>query len=247
MRAEHQTLAAVHATLTRELDQTRDALAQLQATYRDQGTRLATIEAENAGLRQRLADRVTEVETLDRQLSQTRIQFEHYQDATAAQRTEERQGYEQRIARLEQDLAGAQRHIAAQRTTLGQQETTVAHLTAEQARHEHALRDAQEELVVACLARDRLAGRFENETAAKGRAETRLDTAQQQLAEIRAELAGKTRESELLGEQLRRAEEQASHLADEKTAWLQERGALVHRVQAVEQRDAAPIDSTTSS
>lgn len=140
------------------------------------------------------------MDTLDRQLSQARAQFEHYQEATAARRAEERQGYERRIGRLEQDLTGAQRHVAAQQATIGQQEATIGHLTAEQERSAQTLR---------------------------------------------AKLAGKARENEMLGEQLRRAEERASQLAEEKAAWLQERGALEQRVQAAVRQANDGSGSTT--
>lgn len=247
LRAESEAARKSKAALTADLAHARQALGQLQELHHAQSVVLATVEADNSGLHQRLADRAVEIDTLARQLSQARAQFEHYQEATAAQRAEERQGYEQRIARLEQDLAGAQRHIAAQQTTIGQQEATIAHLTAEQARHEQALRAVQEELAAACTARDRHAGRLEDETAAKERAKALLSTIQPQLADVRAELAGKARETALLGEQLRRAEERAGQLAEEKAAWLQERGALMQRVQTAEQQAAALTGSTTSS
>lgn len=234
LRAERQALAAAHAALSKELERTQATLTQLQAVHHDQGMRLVTVEAENAGLQQRLVDRAGEVDTLDRQLSQARAQFEHYQEATAIQRAEERQGYEQRIARLEQDLASIQRHVVAQQATIGQREATIDHLTAERERHDEALRAAQEELTSASSARDRLAGRLEDETAAKERAETRLDTLQQQLADVRAELAGKVRETEMLGKQLRCAEGRADQLAEEKLTWLEERGALQQRTQSAE-------------
>lgn len=146
LRAEQQALAATHAALSGELERTQAALAQLQATHHVQSVRLATIEADNAGLQQRLTDRVAEVQTLDRQLSQARTQFEYYQDATAVQRAEERQAYDQRIARLEHELAGANRHIAAQQTTLGQQEAQLAHLTADLSDRQQAQRKSQEAL-----------------------------------------------------------------------------------------------------
>jgi DNA repair exonuclease SbcCD ATPase subunit len=245
-RAAAQAIENANAALTVELDQTLAAVAQLQAAHHAQSVKLAGAEAENVGLRQRLADRVTEVETLDRQLSQARVQFEHYQEATAAQRAEERQGYERRIARLEQDLAGAQHHAAAQQATIGQQDTTIAHLTAGQERTLQSFRAAQEELAAACTSRDRLAGRLEDETAAKEHLATQLGTMQQHLADVRAELAGKVRENEMLGDQLHRAEERANEMADEKGAWLQERGALEQRVRAAEQRASKVSGSATT-
>ncbi|MBK4737860.1 DNA-binding protein [Noviherbaspirillum pedocola] len=239
LRTECGAARTTNAALTEDLAHTRQALAQLQERHHAQSVTLATVEAENAGLQQRLADRAAEVDTLDRLLSQARAQFEHYHEATAAQRAEERQGYERRIARLEQDLAGAQRHVAAQ-------QATIAHLTAEQERSAQALRAAQAELAAASTARDRLAGRLEDETAAKEHMITQLDAMRQQLADVRVEMAGKVRENEMLGEQLRRADERASQLAEEKAAWLQERGALEQRVQASGQKASDFSGSVTT-
>ena len=239
LSSEREAAIAAQNASADELTRARDALAQLQENHHAQSVTLATIQADNAGLEQRLADRANEIATLDHQLTQARTQFEHYQDATAMQRTEERQAYERHIARLEQDQTGVQRHVAAQQATLGQQEATITHLTAERERHEQALRAAQEELATTSLARDRLAGRLEDETVAKERAATRLDTLQQQLADVRAELAGKMRETEMLGEQLCCAEGRTDKLAEEKLTWLQERGALQHRAQSAELKIAA--------
>lgn len=246
LRTECAAARTTNAALSEDLAHTRQSLAQLQERHHAQCVTLATVKAENAGLQQRLADRAAEVDTLDRQLSQARSQFEHYQEATAAQRAEERQGYERRIARLEQDLAGSQRHVAAQQSTIGQQEAAIAHLTVEQERAAQALRAAQADLATASTARDRLAGRLEDETAAKERLTTQLDAMQQQLADVRAELAGKVRENEMRGEQLRRADERASQLTEEKAAWLQERGALEQRVRASEHNASHFSGSTTT-
>lgn len=247
LRTENEAVRKTHAALAADLAHARQALAQLQESHHAQSVALSTAEVNNAGLQQRLADRATEIETLARQLSQARTQFEHYQEATAAQRAEERQGYEQRTTRLEQDLAGTQRHIAAQQATIAQQEATITHLTTEQRRHEQALRAAQADLAAACTARDRLSRHQENETAAKERAEALLNRVQQQLTDVRAELAAKTCEAALLAEQLRRAEERAGQLVEEKATWLQERGALMQRAQAVEQQAAALTGSATNA
>ena len=246
LRTESEAARRTNAALTEDVAHARQALAQLQERHHAQSVTLATVEAENAGLQQRLADRAAEVDTLARQLSQARAQFEHYQEAAAAQRAEERQGYEQRIARLDQDLAAAQRHIAAQQMTIGQREATITHLTAEQARHEQALSTAQEERAAACTARDRLAGRLDDETTVQERLITQLGTMQQQLTDVCAELVGKARENEMLKAQLRHVQESANQLAGEKAAWLQERGALEQRAQAAERKVADVSGSTTT-
>lgn len=182
-------------------------------------------------MQQRLADRAAEVATLDHQLTQARAQFEHYQDATAAQRTEERQAYEQRIVRLEQELAGASRHVTAQQSMLGQQEARIAHLTTDQANLQQALRTTQEALTAERSVRERLAGRLEDAITTKEGLAAQLAIAQQQCTEIRMELA---------------AEERVDQLSQEKLAWQQQRATLEHRLLSAEQKAAALSGSATT-
>lgn len=249
LHTEHQATLGANAALAADLARAREALAQLQTSHHAQSLALATVRAENAGLQQRLADRAAEVATLDHQLTQARAQFEHYQDATAAQRTEERQGYEQRIVRLEQELAGASRHVTAQQSMLGQQEARIAHLTTDQANLQQALRTAQEALTAERSVRERLADRLEDVITTKEGLAAQLAIAQQQCTEIRMELAAKERESGMLADQARRAEERVDQLSQENHAWLQERATLADQVRHVPSPDsgAQPIPDTISS
>jgi chromosome segregation ATPase len=247
LRTERDAAIAAQDAATKDLTHTRGALAQLQANHHAQSVIVATVQAENAGLQQRLADRAAEVATLDHQLSQARTQFEHYQEATAAQRAEERQAYEQRSTRLEHDLTNASRHIAAQQAKLGQQEARIAYLDAEQERQEHALHTAQEELTTTQSARDRLTNRLEDTTAAKEDLGTQLVAVQQLLIDTRLTLAAQECAVSMLADQVRRAEDCVDQLTQEKLAWVQERAVLEHRVQAAEQKAAALISSGTTS
>jgi chromosome segregation ATPase len=194
-----------------------------------------------------LADRASEVTKLDHQLTQTRVQFEHYQEATAARRAEERQAYEQRIARLEQDLASANRQTAVQQTTIGQQEMRIANFAAECDRQDQALHATQEELTAVRSARDRLTDQVRDLMTAKDDLVARLTAAQQQLSDMRAALAAQEQASSMLTDQVRRAEERADHLAQEKHTWLQDRGALEQRLLSAEQKLAALTDSATTA
>ena len=246
LRIERDVATAAKEASAEDLVCTREALTQLQASHHAQSVTLATVQADNAGLQQRLADRAAEVATLDHQLSQARAQFEHYQEATAAQRAEERQAYEQRIARLGQELTGANRHIAAQQTTLGQQEAKIVHLTDDLSNRQQALRESQEAMAAERSARQRLADRLEDANAAKDSLAVQFATSQQQLADVRSVLAAKEREAEMLADQVRRAEARTDQWNEQKLAWLQERATLEHRMQAAEQKAAALIGSITT-
>jgi len=251
---ELQAALKTKADLSEDLAQTRRALAQLQEAHHAQSLLLATARAENAGFQQRLADRASEVTTLDHQLTQTRAQFEHYQEATAARRAEERQAYEQRIARLEQDLAGANRQAAVQQTTIGQQEIRIANFIAECDRQDQAfhatqetLTAVQEKLTAVRSARDRLTDQVRDMMTAKDDLVAGLTAAQQQLSDMRAALAAQEQASSMLTDQVRRAEERADHLAQEKHTWLQDRGALEQRLLSAEQKLIDLTDSATTA
>lgn len=236
-RSAHEAALTANAALKTDLERAQQAWTQLQATHHAQSVTLASVQAENAGLQQRLADRAAEVATLDHQLSQTRAQFEHYQEAAAARRAEERQAAEQRIARLEQELAGANRQNAAQQAALGRQEARIAHLTADQAHLQQALHMAQEASTAERSARERLSDRLEEAAKAKQSLEEQLTETQRQLTESRIAQATREHEAGMLTDQVRRAEERAERLADEKLHWLQERAALELRLRTMQQQE----------
>lgn len=236
LRTELQTTLATNVNLTEDLTKTRQAQAQLQDAHHAQSLTLTAVQIENIGLQQRLTDRAAEVTTLDHQLTQTRAQFEHYQEATAAQRTEERQAYEQRISWLDQELASANRQIAGQQTIIGQYEARIANLMAEQERQTQILSAAQEELADARLAQDRLTHRVQDLTVTKDDLMARWSDAQQQLSDTRLALSAQERTTDMLTEQVRHAEERAERLAEEKLTWQLERGALEQRLMSTEQQ-----------
>lgn len=233
LRTERDAALATNTALKDELVGARESLARLQESHHAQSVALATAQSDNAGLQQRLADRAAEIAALDRQLSQARSQFEHYQEATAAQRADERQDYEQRIARLEQNLAAANRQVASQQAMLGQQEARISHLAADHVQQQQATRDAQEELVALRSERDRLAVRLEETTVARQHLAAQMETMQTHLADTRITLVTREQEAAMLTDQLRRTEGRADRLAEEKYMWLQERATLMEQLRHV--------------
>ncbi len=224
--AANRLLTDTNAALSLELAQTKDALVQLQAAHHAQNVTLATVQAENAGLQQRLTDRAAEVSALNHQLSQTRAQFEHYQEATAAQRVQERQAAEQRISRLEQELAAAHRHIAAQQSTIGQQEARIAYLTADNAGLQQELHTVREDLGAVRSGQERLSYQLEETTLARQSLASQFDAAQTLLTEGRMTLAARENETGMLSENLWRMEARVDTLAEEKLTLLQQQGSL---------------------
>jgi chromosome segregation ATPase len=226
LRTDHQALSSTHAALSEDLERVREALAQLRASHHAQTVTLATAQAENAGLQQRLADRAAEVTALNHQLSRSREQFEHYQEAGAAQRAQERQAAEQRIARLEQDLAGTRQIVMAQQATTAQQEMQLAQLRTEIGHLQETAHTVQDELASVRAERDQLAYRFKETSTANQALADKLEAAQQALTESRMALAAQERQTALVAERVSQAEAKAEQLDKERLALFQERAVL---------------------
>ncbi len=227
--AERLKLAAADmSTQTEDKDRMAQELAQLKASFerlqKDQHAGevlLAAARTENAGLQQRLADRRTEVQSLTQQLAQTRVQFEHYQETTAQQRTDDRQAFEQRIARLEQDLASSQQRQAAQQATLAQQETKLSQLNAENVLLRQTAHEAQEGLGAVKSERDQLMYQAKELTAARVELDQRLNKAQQALTEANIMAAAAQNQAELLTHQLTSAEAKAEKADQERLGLIE--------------------------
>jgi chromosome segregation ATPase len=226
LRAELDAMTAARATLSTDLARTRDALAQLQQAHQAQSLVLSAAQAESTGLQQRLGDRAAEVSALNHQLSQTRTQFEHYQEASAAQRSEERQATEQRIARLEQDLAIAHRQGFAQQSAIGGLEAQLARLTADHDALRLAHGDAQSELAQAKADRDRFSYQLGEAVSARDSLAAQLEAVQAAATLSKIGLAAQERETQLLAARLAQAETKTSQLEKERLALLEERASL---------------------
>ena len=219
LAAEAQ-LRQAHATLAREHAQTQQALVRCQHDLQTNALALTAAQTENAGLLQRLSDRAAEAHALNQQLAQTRTQFEHFQEAAARQRAEERHAFEQRLARLEQENIAGQRRQEAQQVTLGQQEATLAHHVSELERLRDALTEAHAELHQVRSERDQQAAQLQQWTVARVDTERRFEVAQQALIEAKADVAAAGKHTEMLESQLAAAERKADQAERDKAAWM---------------------------
>jgi len=226
LMADNRVLAETNRTLSAELTQAKDALARLQTEQQALNVTMATVQSDNAGLQQRLTDRAAEIAALNQQLTQSRVQFEHYQEATARQRSEERQAAEQRIGRLEQDMTSAQRQTITQQATIGQQEVQITRLTEENTRLQAATRQAQGQITVTRSERDQLSYQLQETALARGNLQEHLDMAQQALTGARMALAGQEKETQLLTERLGQTEQKMEKLEQERVALLTEKAGL---------------------
>ena len=224
--ADNRALTDTSRTLSAELTQAKDALARLQTEQQALNVTLATVQSGNAGMQQRLTDRAAEIAAVNQQLSQSRVQFEHYQEATAHQRSEERQAAEQRIARLEQDLASAQRQTAVQQSTIGQQEAQITRLAEENTQLQEVARHTQEHMTATRSERDQLTYQLQETASARNNLQGNLDRTQQTLTEARMALAGQEKATQLLTERLGQTEQKMEKLEQERVALFTERGSL---------------------
>jgi|TARA_B100001105_G_C22398434_1_gene447941 chromosome segregation ATPase len=219
-QVELAQLRQAHSALMQESTQAQQTLAQRLQELQAQALALTAAQTENAGLQQRLADRAAEAHALNQQLTQARAQFEHFQEAAARQRAEERQAFEQHLARLEQENISGQRRQEAQQATLGQQEATLAHQMSELERLHDALAEAHSELHQVRSERTQQTAQLQELAVARGDTERRLDMAQQALIEAKTGVATAGKQIEMLTSQLATAERKADQAERDKAAWI---------------------------
>jgi len=239
---ERLKLLEVRTALTQELRATQQALAQLKEEHHHRAVTLATLHSDNAGLTQRLADRGEEIAALNRQLAQVRSQFDHYQEASAAQRQEERQVQQQRESRLEQENAQLQQRLQGQQATLAQQDMRLAQLQRE---HELALASAQAERdAVAVLRpeRDQFEYQYLQAAASADALLAKLDSAVQALNDSKVALAAQDRQMTLQEQHAASLQQRSETLMQERDQLLREHAQLAARLvmKAADGADATP-------
>lgn len=227
---ERLKLTEVRAALTQELRATQHALAQLKEEHHFRAVTLATLHSDNAGLTQRLADRGEEIAALNRQLAQVRSQFDHYQEASASQRSEERAQAQQRESRLEQDNAQLQQRLQGQQATLLQQDMRLAQLQAEHARlcaEAAADRDA---LASVRPERDQFEFQYLQAAASADALLAKLDTALLALNESKVALAAQDRQLDMLADSAQASQQRSAALATERDDLLREHAGMAARL-----------------
>jgi len=137
LREEVRQLGIEREALKAELHSVMAAFAREQAARHQDAVAIAALESEKTGQAQRLADRTAEVRELADQLAQARRQFEHFQEASAAQRQDDKHAYETRIARAEQEAATLRANFQDGREAL-------AVLRSEKAQLEHTLHEQRD-------------------------------------------------------------------------------------------------------
>ena len=189
LQAEGRQLGAEREALAGELANVKTMLMRAQVARQNDAVAIAALESENDGQVQRLADRAAEVRELADQLAQARRQFEHFQDAGATQRQEDKSAYETRIDRTEQEAAALRTYLQDSREALAVLRSEKVHLEQTLAEQLEAAREQARKLYEATeaitAAREIASSRqFEMEIA-----EERLDHAQQANVWLKARVA----------------------------------------------------------
>lgn len=217
------------AALEERVNTLGSALASANATLAqvNQASHLLTVElagarSEQAGLQQRLADRAAEVAALNAQLSQARAQFDHYHEATAIQRAEERQGFEQRAALVDRELVTLRQQLLHHKGQAAQFAGQLSQAGSENARLHQAAEAAQGDAARERSAAERAAFLASTLTSELDKMQGRHDAMQAQLSECRIALAVGAREAEIAAQRLATADSEAQERAQEKQALLRE-------------------------
>lgn len=181
---------------------------------------------EASGLTQRLTDRQNEVENLHRQLEQARTQFEHYQEATAAQRADERRQAEQRYGRLDQELTETRRTLSAQQQALVQCEARAEQLGHDHARLQNDLAGVQEAHQRTLAEHRELDQQFHTQSSICDELRTQLQAATATLPQARADLAVLQTENSQLKARLTELGNMSEALRAENRRLIEEKARL---------------------
>lgn len=221
-----QALEDANSALSGTLQAAQEALVGLHAEHHALTTKIAGLEGENTGLQQRLADRAAEVTALNHQLVQGGKQFEHFQEAAAAQRLEERRATDQRIARLERDNTALQRQLMDSQRSTVLQVKQIADLTDDAARLQAAARETIEQMALVHTERDQLTYQVRELTSARLELRGELAAVQQLLVNTRSALARQEKETEILTERLGGEQQRIVALEAERLSLVQDNATL---------------------
>lgn len=234
---ENVAAAETNAQLSEGAARAQQVFEQLRAEQRALNLTLATTQAENNGLQNRLTDRAAEIVAINLQLTYARAQFEHFQEATTLQRAEERAGFEQRLMRAEQELASSRQQCNGQQSALAQQEVRLAQLPLlreEIQQLKEAGRADRQQAELVSTSHSQL--QYRAQELSKNHAEQKqtLIATQRTLDETRIRCAVEEKEKSTLAERLTNAEGKLERLRDEKNNLLLERASLLAKGQSSE-------------
>ncbi|MDQ1811999.1 DNA-binding protein [Massilia sp. CCM 9210] len=236
-RTEQAALEQRVKALESDLASANTTIAQAHQANHLLTVDLAGARSEQAGLQQRLADRAAEVASLNAQLTQARAQFDHYHAATAAQRAEERQGFEQRAALVDRELVTLRQQLLHHKGQAAQLAGQLSQAGAENARLHQVAEAAHSEAARERTASERAAFQVAALSAQLDKLQTRHDAMQGELSDSRIALAVRAREAEIAASRLAIAESEAHAGTQEKQTLM--RQLTVLETELRQQRELA--------
>ena len=223
LAAVQDALQFAHADQSVLLKQTQASLDALHTAHQAAAIRESALTSENQGLQQRLADRAAQVAGLVHQLEQTRRQFEHYQEASARQRSTERQSSDQQLRERDQALLELHRQLATIKADFAQQAQQLGEFEGN-CRHLRTRTGQLEEQAAALQAeRAQLAFQYREVSTARAELARRLEACDDQLLQARATAATQHHASAMLQRDLQQAADQIATLERVNHALLGER------------------------
>lgn len=239
LRAHVATLTGERSALAAELGHSQAEGAWLRGELQTHSVQLTSAQSEITGLAQRLADRAAEVATVNQQLTHARTQFEHYQEANAAQRKEERQSFERRIAQLESEIGRLRRELEFGQAAAAQHAGQVARIVEENQRLERDAQSAQQELGRLRAERDHAASEASEVATTLALISTKQEAQQHELEDARTALAVQAREAAMAAERFEAAESRRDTVLAEKIELLQRLASVEAELRLCREAKAA--------
>lgn len=224
-------LAARHEALEAHYAHEKSVRTQLEVEHHALQLAWATAQSESAGLTQRLTDRHSEIDNLNRQLMQSRSQFEHYQEAVATQRASEREETQQRCNRLEQELGVLRRSLADAQKFLTQREAQCEQLSVQGARLENDLEVLRQTHQTVLAERQQLERQLAVKSMACIELRTQINAAAQAMRETDATLAVLQHQDAQLQAGLQLQADRADALQRENHVLMQDKARLEGRLE----------------
>lgn len=219
-------LASENAQLRLDLVNSRAKVATLEAYRADQAATIARLEADNAGQVRRLADRAAELHEAREQLKQGKLQYAHLEEKSASNLAEERRLAAQRYNLLQHDHQQLQHANGGLEMALRAADGQVMQLRADAERAMAAIEAAGASAAQAHGERDHFATALEQAQVANGELRRQAEGVEQQLRDVRLELAGREGESRVLLRDLAKAQNQVGQLSEQYLVAKQERARL---------------------
>ncbi|MFZ6862745.1 DNA-binding protein [Undibacterium sp. Ji67W] len=206
MKEAAELLAKQKEELTKQLTSESTEKNCLLQERQSSKLQLASLESENAGMQNRISDSEIQLKALHQQLNSSSAQFEHYQQQSAIQRTEERHAFESRINRLEQDLKLVKLSNTELQNTSTKQLAEIQQLMSSQSRMKEIAQVQLEELSILENLQQKTQFELDETKAINNRLTQTLETNQEKLKETLIALAIAGEKQEQFKQQLKQYE-----------------------------------------